>query len=106
MPDRRGCQADRYRAGRKAHPQPQSRRGARPTAQSGFQGARSGGLRPGYRLSAAAAVTLVAAICRCEDRAERPHRSEEHTSELQSLMRISYAAFILKKKKDKHTQTT
>src|SRR3546814_8516355 len=30
-------------------------------------------------------------------------RSEEHTSELQSLMRISYAGFCLKKKK-KHTQ--
>src|SRR3546814_7586669 len=29
-------------------------------------------------------------------------RSEEHTSELQSLMRISYAVFCLKKKK-KHT---
>src|SRR3546814_3035497 len=32
-------------------------------------------------------------------------RSEEHTSELQSLMRISYAVFCLKKKKKtKHTQ--
>src|SRR3546814_3262218 len=31
-------------------------------------------------------------------------RSEEHTSELQSLMRISYAVFCLKKKKQK-TQT-
>src|SRR3546814_6552286 len=31
-------------------------------------------------------------------------RSEEHTSELQSLMRISYAVFCLKKKKEpKHT---
>src|SRR3546814_4499966 len=30
------------------------------------------------------------------------HRSEEHTSELQSLMRISYAVFCLKKKK-RHT---
>src|SRR3546814_6002055 len=30
---------------------------------------------------------------------ERCHRSEEHTSELQSLMRISYAVFCLKKKK-------
>src|SRR3546814_10610065 len=30
-----------------------------------------------------------------------PHRSEEHTSELQSLMRISYAVFCLKKKNDK-----
>src|SRR3546814_4323831 len=29
----------------------------------------------------------------------RPERSEEHTSELQSLMRISYAVFCLKKKK-------
>src|SRR3546814_3899778 len=29
------------------------------------------------------------------------HRSEEHTSELQSLMRISYAVFCLKKKKQR-----
>src|SRR3546814_5460439 len=29
-------------------------------------------------------------------------RSEEHTSELQSLMRISYAVFCLKKKTQKH----
>src|SRR3546814_1131279 len=41
-----------------------------------------------------------------------PVRSEEHTSELQSLMRISYAVFCLKKKnhhstcnKNKHTDT-
>src|SRR3546814_4518794 len=38
------------------------------------------------------------------DRADQPEidltrRSEEHTSELQSLMRISYAVFCLKKKK-------
>src|SRR3546814_3587031 len=32
----------------------------------------------------------------------RPLRSEEHTSELQSLMRISYAVFCLKKKNKKH----
>src|SRR3546814_10849209 len=32
---------------------------------------------------------------------ERRVRSEEHTSELQSLMRISYAVFCLKKKKQK-----
>src|SRR3546814_4714478 len=31
-------------------------------------------------------------------------RSEEHTSELQSLMRISYAVFCLKKKKDTKTR--
>src|SRR3546814_4716626 len=33
----------------------------------------------------------------------RDARSEEHTSELQSLMRISYAVFCLKKKKTKKT---
>src|SRR3546814_4978055 len=33
------------------------------------------------------------------DRDRRIGRSEEHTSELQSLMRISYAVFCLKKKK-------
>src|SRR3546814_5479892 len=32
-------------------------------------------------------------------------RSEEHTSELQSLMRISYAVFCLKKKNRQHTTT-
>src|SRR3546814_9904083 len=31
-------------------------------------------------------------------------RSEEHTSELQSLMRISYAVFCLKQKKNKHNK--
>src|SRR3546814_2432402 len=36
----------------------------------------------------------------------RVRRSEEHTSELQSLMRISYAVFCLKKKKTKHHSTT
>src|SRR3546814_6464226 len=36
----------------------------------------------------------------------RRDRSEEHTSELQSLMRISYAVFCLKKKKKKTTYGT
>src|SRR3546814_15046016 len=37
----------------------------------------------------------------------RAMRSEEHTSELQSLMRISYAVFCLKKKKkDNKTKTS
>src|SRR3546814_2696174 len=38
-------------------------------------------------------------------RAMRKVRSEEHTSELQSLMRISYAVFCLKKKNE-HYRTT
>src|SRR3546814_7806060 len=36
-----------------------------------------------------------------ENPAGKAMRSEEHTSELQSLMRISYAVFCLKKKKEK-----
>src|SRR3546814_4733207 len=41
----------------------------------------------------------------CEPERE-PDRSEEHTSELQSLMRISYAVFCLKKNTNyKHTNT-
>src|SRR3546814_10373007 len=36
-------------------------------------------------------------------RAYGARRSEEHTSELQSLMRISYAVFCLKKKTQTHT---
>src|SRR3546814_8788267 len=36
-------------------------------------------------------------------RPDARRRSEEHTSELQSLMRISYAAFCLKKKNNKNT---
>src|SRR3546814_3788427 len=36
----------------------------------------------------------------------RGHRSEEHTSELQSLMRISYAVFCLNKKKQCFTLVT
>src|SRR3546814_1610522 len=39
---------------------------------------------------------VIAAITSCTNT-----RSEEHTSELQSLMRISYAVFCLKKKKYK-----
>src|SRR3546814_8860066 len=39
----------------------------------------------------------------CEQLADR---SEEHTSELQSLMRISYAVFCLKKKKTSNHQNT
>src|SRR3546814_6646253 len=37
--------------------------------------------------------------------ADTATRSEEHTSELQSLMRISYAVFCLKKKKRNHTKS-
>src|SRR3546814_9839672 len=45
-----------------------------------------------------APCTKVRSILIVENRV-RDRRSEEHTSELQSLMRISYAVFCLKKKK-------
>src|SRR3546814_8479869 len=40
------------------------------------------------------------------DKVDLDLRSEKHTSELQSLMRISYAVFCLNKKKKKGTTTT
>src|SRR3546814_7169504 len=43
--------------------------------------------------------------CRFRGR-DGPRRSEEHTSELQSLMRISYAVFCLKKKNKKVDEAT
>src|SRR3546814_10096363 len=48
-----------------------------------------GGLERGAVLGAVAILQV--------DEAETGQRSEEHTSELQSLMRISYAVFCLKK---------
>src|SRR3546814_6537568 len=48
-------------------------------------------------------LLLLATIPR--DLAVKQRRSEEHTSELQSLMRISYAVFCLKKKKKHKVQT-
>src|SRR3546814_8995385 len=38
-------------------------------------------------------------ICRLRSHSASPARSEEHTSELQTLMRISYSVFCLTKKK-------
>src|SRR3546814_9469978 len=48
------------------------------------------------------AVQIDATLGECRrQHPQRRRRSEEHTSELQSLMRISYAVFCLKKKKKK-----
>src|SRR3546814_7660194 len=46
-----------------------------------------------------AARSVHAFLSSFDDHEIRNDRSEEHTSELQSLMRISYAVFCLKKKK-------
>src|SRR3546814_2424189 len=52
-----------------------------------------------------AAWLMTTAKRRAIDRLRRSKRSEEHTSELQSLMRISYAVFCLKKKKRNKIET-
>src|SRR3546814_9221348 len=56
---------------------------------------RGRGNRPSTSTPSTAALPRTAPACR---------RSEEHTSELQSLMRISYAVFCLKNKKYKKRQ--
>src|SRR3546814_8986422 len=48
-------------------------------------------------------IAIHADLGRAEWRSTPAMRSEEHTSELQSLMRISYAVFCLKKKHHKNT---
>src|SRR3546814_9649278 len=50
----------------------------------------------------AAAFRKRTRVLTLRDLREPAFRSEEHTSELQSLMRISYAVFCLKKKKNTH----
>src|SRR3546814_10539354 len=58
--------------------------------------------RPGfdYRTRRILVLGTMMAIGRWEEFSMHLRRSEEHTSELQSLMRISYAVFCLKKKKN------
>src|SRR3546814_1321052 len=55
-------------------------------------------------------TAITASSCASADfsgqRGSREGRSEEHTSELQSLMRISYAVFCLKKKIKIHNHNT
>src|SRR3546814_10878199 len=59
------------------------------------------GLGSAYRMMEVA-VKPHACSARVQSAVEAAARSEEHTSELQSLMRISYAVFCLKKKKLKY----
>src|SRR3546814_5529144 len=62
-----------------------------------------------YALDAGRSVALSSAPRPLDRRSapftqDRANRSEEHTSELQSLMRISYAVFCLQKKKNNNTK--
>src|SRR3546814_7394067 len=78
-----------------------SRRRSRPHDSARDDGRRGGGrgdLPGGLRGAAAADPAGRTGQCRRAVRLVDGARSEEHTSELQSLMRLSYAVFCLKKK--------
>src|SRR3546814_1799451 len=63
----------------------------------------------GYNQSVASAVGFIAlagVAAELRSTAGDGRRSEEHTSELQSLMRISYAVFCLKTKNKEHNTKT
>src|SRR3546814_4726399 len=72
------------------------RRRARRSTRSGSPPAATGTTRPPPSARRGSSPRASPASRR---RRPAPERSEEHTSELQSLMRISYAGFCLKKKK-------
>src|SRR3546814_9943972 len=61
-------------------------------------------MTPGIGLDLAGDHAVARVAERRHQQADHPCRSEEHTSELQSLMRNSYAVFCLQKKKyNRHT---
>src|SRR3546814_4272566 len=59
-------------------------------------------VQPGRRVGGSCSVRRRLSDADTGPLLRRLPRSEEHTSELQSLMRISYAVFCLKKKKKQH----
>src|SRR3546814_6288329 len=71
---------------------------------------RSGGTRSSSRFPVRTVddglARSAAFVCALWGKADKEGRSEEHTSELQSLMRISYAVFCLKKKKQTNETDT
>src|SRR3546814_8702242 len=65
--------------------------------------------RPSCHFRPSTSVNTVPGMCRsptASSQGATQIRSEEHTSELQSLMRISYAVFCLKKQKTTHIKIT
>src|SRR3546814_4969895 len=75
------------------------------TSAAGDRGRRAGRLCRGRHDRRLGARPILYQPARHRDVAALRARSEEHTSELQSLMRISYAVFCLKKKNHNQTKT-
>src|SRR3546814_5821719 len=92
-------------ADRCARPRLATRPAPRPFAGAGRT--RGAARRQAARHSGALRNSRLLGGCRGRQRdgARGQRRSEEHTSELQSLMRISYAVFCLKKKKTQKNKT-
>src|SRR3546814_2544895 len=65
---------------------------------------RTTALHPAHRPAPSRPPNPRPRIRRAHSRSSASRRSEEHTSELQSLMRISYAVFCLKKKKTQRSE--
>src|SRR3546814_2509445 len=63
-------------------------------------------VNPPHEEDVTTANSYVGTLPEALERAKIVARSEEHTSELQSLMRISYAVFCLKKKKAHMTKNS
>src|SRR3546814_8500159 len=72
-------------------------------ARNGEDGA-AGRARRATRPGPGGGLSMGYWLAKTEHQMKRGWRSEEHTSELQSLMRISYAVFCLKKKNSNHKQ--
>src|SRR3546814_3569462 len=69
----------------------------------GVSGKNGAPLAPGGS-SGGSSAAIAARLCPAATGTDTGGRSEEHTSELQSLMRNSYAVFCLKKKKQTNRQ--
>src|SRR3546814_6973713 len=63
------------------------------------------GITPNYLTTLLADASQVTRVDEVSIADAKTYKSEEHTSELQPLMRISYAVFCLKNKKNQQTNT-
>src|SRR3546814_2067898 len=61
----------------------------------------AGAIDLGYKLPTSMSISLHGGYAYTSTKRDASRRSEEHTSELQSLMRISYAVYCLTKNKNK-----